>query len=61
MSKTISALEKEVGLWRARYEKANRTLIETTEEVRKRREILRRGGMSGMLGDGGGEQGRSGV
>lgn len=34
MSKTISALEKEVGLWKARYEKASVTLLDVTEEVR---------------------------
>ena len=33
MSKTINALEKEVGLWKARYDKASLTLMETTEEV----------------------------
>lgn len=32
MSKTINALEKEVGLWKARYDKASLTLMETTEE-----------------------------
>ncbi len=33
MAKTIGTLEKEVALWRARYEKTNKSLIETTEEV----------------------------
>lgn len=36
MSKTIAVLEKEVGLWKARYEKASMTLMDTTEEVRKK-------------------------
>ena len=34
MSKTISVLEKEVGLWKARYEKASIMLMDATEEVR---------------------------
>lgn len=33
MTKTIGALEKEVGLWKARYEKASMTLMDMTEEV----------------------------
>ena len=36
MSKTIGALEKEVGLWKARYEKASLTLMDTAEEVRRK-------------------------
>lgn len=40
MSKTISTLEKEVGLWRARYEKASRVLADTTEEVNRAAETI---------------------
>lgn len=40
MTKTIGALEKEVGLWKARYEKASMTLLDVTEEVRVYRYML---------------------
>ena len=33
MTKTIGALEKEVGLWKARYEKASMSLMDAAEEV----------------------------
>ena len=33
MAKTIGSLEKEVALWKVRYEKASKSLMETTEEV----------------------------
>ena len=33
MSKTISVLEKEMTMWRSKYEKCNKALIDTAEEV----------------------------
>ena len=35
MSKTISVLEKEMNMWRSKYEKCNKALIDTAEEVRR--------------------------
>ena len=34
MSKTIGKLEKEMLMWKSRYEKCNRSLLEMAEEVR---------------------------
>ena len=33
MSKTIGTLEKEMLMWKSRYEKCNRSLLEMAEEV----------------------------
>ena len=33
MSKTIGQLEKEATMWKTRYEKCNRNLLEMAEEV----------------------------
>ena len=33
MSKTITVLEKEMVMWRSKYEKCNKALIDTAEEV----------------------------
>lgn len=33
MSKTIGTLEKEMLMWKGRYEKCNKSLLEMTQEV----------------------------
>ena len=33
MSKTIGKLEKEMLMWKSRYEKCNKSLLEMAEEV----------------------------